>query len=659
MILKKVKIKNFKQFHGENEIVFNTNGKVTILYGFNGFGKTRLHSFFNWLFYGEDRDNEIIYNKPNMDQSFSGDTSEVIGEIEFEHNSIDYILRRSEEFKKNTSKINSLGSVLRLRYLDDNKNWRTIVNPKNEIKKILPQELSQYFFFDGEGMLNELLGKTSSRKFGTNLKDAINTIFGLRIYENAIKDLGSGKTSVTYELSKQLKDTNGKNKASGLIKYISHTSKEIEDLETAIETNDRRIEDLNTRNDELSKLIGKAADKDKLETQRKNNLKLIDKLNKEIEDSVKRVGRYTTEKVSYLMVSKNITNSKQILSKKAEENYVSGLTRPLVENLITNAKCICGNEITDDEVKQLTKLLDFLPPKSYKSVYLDYKRNAQKRLESADLSLEIYTNILAMITTKRGEIIDLREQIENIDKELNSIKHIAPYVNERKENESEIKRLNKKVKDDIDAKAGKSLKLEGAKQQLKAATNNSKHNKLIQNKIEFVESIKDMLEDEYSQKRLEYRSILQNNIIELADKMLSVERNIELLDNYTLSVKDNFNNHILSEGQAAIMTFSYIGGILNSLKQLSVEYVSTEYPLILDAPLSKLDPYHIAKVLEHLPTFSNQIIIFSKEEIDQLITKDDKEYIYQIMANKEANKARLCKYVGHDYFKNIAFRVVE
>jgi DNA sulfur modification protein DndD len=656
MILKTVTIRNFKQFYDSNTINFNTQGKITVVYGFNGFGKTRLHSFFNWLFYGKDRDNENIYNKPMMDKLFIGDVMVVSGELEFEHNNISYILLRTEEFKKNNSRVTSYGSVLKLRYLDDNKNWRTVVLPEKEISKILPNELSQYFFFDGEGMLSELLGKTSSRRFGTNLKDAINTIFGLKIYENAIKDISSGKVSAVFELSKQLKDTKGKNKPQGLLNYISNFSEEIEDSENTLKELEDKINFLNDRNQELSSKIGQATNKISLEKTRSNNKKLIDRYRSDIDNYTKKIGYYSTKTISYLLVSKNITDSQKILSKKADENYVSGLTRPLIENLLKEDTCICGNKISENERKKLENLLDYLPPKSYKSVFLDYQKSAKRRLESADLSLKVFDDYMIKITEKRVNIMDLEQDIDDIDKQLESIKNVEPYVNERKDNEKEILRLNGLISRYTREIAEKNIKLKGAKQQLRDITKNSNHNRIIQEKIDFLESICDTLRKEYNKKKLDYKVILENNIKSLANNMLSVNRNIKLLDNYTLSVTDDSNNHILSEGQAAIITFSYIGGILNSLKSLDVEYVSSEYPLILDAPLSKLDIYHIEKVFEHLPSFSNQIVIFSKERIDQYITDEDQNHMYQIMSNKQANQAVIGKYIGKDYFSNLSFR---
>lgn len=47
MKIDKIHYYNFRNFDKEGEITFNTDGKVTIIYGTNGDGKTTLHES-NW-----------------------------------------------------------------------------------------------------------------------------------------------------------------------------------------------------------------------------------------------------------------------------------------------------------------------------------------------------------------------------------------------------------------------------------------------------------------------------------------------------------------------------------------------------------------------------------------------------------------------------------
>ena len=54
MLIKKLRMENFRQFKGKTVIEFSTDPteNVTIILGDNTFGKTTLLQAFNWCFYG-------------------------------------------------------------------------------------------------------------------------------------------------------------------------------------------------------------------------------------------------------------------------------------------------------------------------------------------------------------------------------------------------------------------------------------------------------------------------------------------------------------------------------------------------------------------------------------------------------------------------------
>ena len=63
MLLKSLKVKDFRQFKGEQTIMFanDLQKNVTVIMGDNGTGKTTLAQAFTWCLYGEtDFEDKIL-----------------------------------------------------------------------------------------------------------------------------------------------------------------------------------------------------------------------------------------------------------------------------------------------------------------------------------------------------------------------------------------------------------------------------------------------------------------------------------------------------------------------------------------------------------------------------------------------------------------------
>ena len=62
MRIKSIEYENFRNFMERGKIECSTDGRVTIVYGRNGDGKTTLHQLFQWIFYGQ-----VHFNKTTTD----------------------------------------------------------------------------------------------------------------------------------------------------------------------------------------------------------------------------------------------------------------------------------------------------------------------------------------------------------------------------------------------------------------------------------------------------------------------------------------------------------------------------------------------------------------------------------------------------------------
>ena len=197
MKIKAIRYQNFRQFAERGEVTFDTDGKVTIVYGTNGDGKTTLHQLFQWILY-----KKVTFNRTTSDSKLynlgraarlSPECGFIVwGEIEFEHDNMQYLVRREYTYykQKNGNIIHkSENDEFYVKKRTESNNWDDVELPEKLIQDVIPFGLAPYFFFDGETMIADLkIRGTDSAK---TLKTALYSIFDLEAYEKALEDIGN------------------------------------------------------------------------------------------------------------------------------------------------------------------------------------------------------------------------------------------------------------------------------------------------------------------------------------------------------------------------------------------------------------------------------------------------------------------------------------
>ena len=161
MKFKKIIITNFRQFKGRNELNFSTDDdkNITIVYGGITHGKTTLLQAFNWVFYNIvklENPNDLL-NKEIADNLGRGESAEVEVEIHLEFDGENYRLIRKQVYSVYLNEMYgkiSTGTSLVRAEKEQNDTWIPAGNYDDIINKIMPSNLSTYFFFDGERIDN-------------------------------------------------------------------------------------------------------------------------------------------------------------------------------------------------------------------------------------------------------------------------------------------------------------------------------------------------------------------------------------------------------------------------------------------------------------------------------------------------------------------------
>ena len=644
MKIKRLGYDNFRAFKTRGDIIFSTDGKVNIIYGGNGAGKTTLHQLFQWVFYNTTSFNKSssdkLYNLEYESEQSINSTFSVIGDIEFEHEGKLYLLRREWQYQKKMSTSINTNKRVTLSYKTEDYDWERVPGDSSLfIEKVLPSGLSTYFFFDGERMITDLMekGQDSSKK----LKKALYSIFNLNLYEKASRHIGSPdiKTSVIGKLYLSRTGTGNKANIDALKANIENATGQIEESELNIESRETGKSTNAQEIREISETIGGAKTRKEYEALRKTLKNTADSLAKQIEDEQLLFGERLVQHYPRVLASRSVILAKKKLKHKLDtETLIPGIEKPLIEAILNgDGICICGQPLNENARNHLMHYLDLLPPASYKRVYDIFTNEAEMAATASHYDLA--KHIKKVLDFKRQQH-EAEEKVRGIDDELKVITDIQGLVDRRRALEADNKRIDDELNAFRDRLSKLKLYLNKQKRDFEAEVDSNSSNAVISRKISIMQDIKRHFDDELVKLAREYSKKLCVAIRILLETMLTTKRSVEMSEDFLMRVFDNFNDEYKSEGQFAVVTFAYIGGIFRIINE-DENIPQKEFPLVLDGPFSKLDPDNRQNVLNCIPGYAPQIILFSKDDLNPLIRPDTIGKVYKIISNEYRNVAHV------------------
>lgn len=643
MKISKIEFENFRNFKDYGEIRCSTDGKLTVIYGKNGDGKTTLHQLFQWVFYGQVHFNKTtsdrLYNLQFENEQPYGSVFNVLGRVDFEHDGIMYSLTRTYTYKKGLDDSEKIAEDFTLNQMDSDNNWRRHSNPKTTIEKLLPSGLSEYFFFDGESMIADLRvkGKDSAGK----LRKALYSMFDLDIIENAINHIGRTdlKTTVLGKLYLKKAPVSSSGAVAAVKTNIVNAQAKIEEYSSKIQIAKSEKEKKRLLINQISEQIGNTQSKADYERQRKDLKMQRDAFIRNAKNEESAFGDTVIEMFPRLLISKSIEDARKKLHLKIEDNKLPiGVGKRLIEYLLkdTTTECICGNPLCEKEIEHIRSYLEMLPPKSPTMLYNDFSKTAKMWGKGYDRrKIEQYIEM----------VFDNNENAEKCDrniKELDDAEQKSPDIEDlviaRQQAEADVAQLDADLSNMETEQRKFEIYLKKQMQEFDRLTKASAENEVVVTKIDIMNMVRDHFVKKLEEKSETYSRRLQENIQMLIDEMLTSKRTVSVNKEFSVIVADSFHNESKSEGQFAVVSFAYIGGILKMLqseKHLSVK----EYPLVLDGPFSKLDAEQRQNVVNAIPSFAPQVILFSKDDLQEIINPDFIGKVWTIESNDEKNIA--------------------
>lgn len=652
MKINSVTIKNFRCYYGESTINFDTSGKVTLIYGDSGYGKTSFLQFFNWMFYSNPdfgvNNEKPLFNSIAFQECGFNKTFSVYGKIDFEHLGTKFSLRKEEVYRAKVTEKDTICETTDIdlyEMVDDN--WSPCKLEKNEIerkiKSILPKELSKYFLLDGEKAREIVLDKR-------NLKKAIHSLFGLDAYEQAISHIGNvGKRNsvlglLSDEMNKSIIKTNN-NDPIRLKSALEKKSEEIESYNNQLTNIKERVSTLRTERDTLFIELGKQNQKDDLLDNKRlfeNTIKQLIKRNKEI---LHNIGDVSYKNYPYLFLSGKISDSSLFLRKmnakfiNNDKNIFEHLRKELLEEIKDKGICVCGKELDDQSFDYINNVLKTMLPHSYTDDFGKFVKKAKRQVTIAK------SNSLK-IDELYDEYTQHLHEIHQFEEENNKIDITIKDLEKNKDKRESLDKLDNEIGLEERKEAALRTNMAQAQQvhriwskDYDRALSNAKVSSEFTNKKEFFETIKNLLEKQKTEQELNVKNTI-NKCVRDTFKLLTTQTGIDaekiefINDDFTL------RSSFLSGGQKSVDVFSYVIGIVKALKHCQME--NNENFIIVDAPFAFTDGTQSKHVFRTLPSVTQTILLtLDLNKIDDDLNDTSLYDLYVLKTSNSQDKTKI------------------
>lgn len=648
MIITEIKIFNFGPFLGEHEINFPNDGSgVHIIRGNNGQGKTSLQRAILWCLYGEvvDRKGKEVRPTSLLNRNAFKDAIYQFW-VRIFFNNGDEIWSISRQMSASSHQDSR---YIRGMILDVVKDGVVQSNPKSVIERLLPNDVSRFFFFDGEMLRDyeELLEQESTQM--KLLKKSVEHILGIPYLKLAREDVKAVKKSFSTERAKIIRKLGGKD-YQDLANEYQLIIDEISRKEELITQLDGQISKLEIEIHELKRRLTDLEEVEKLAEERMNLEREIEKyeiMAREERTNLKNLNSSYYKSI-LINLSENIVKQLNIKHEQvmAKYNEKQGLLKYLhdLNQSMEKVKCtLCGNVLDEIELNHLEK----------------EKESTKIRIEELteipepNLEYEGYRNILNVLPNdeiERGEFIKIETELLETTHKIASLTSRVNVIKDKliSVDEEEPLKIETKIRSD-ERELGR---LEGEKSAMKnglledleisslldqkLASINQDELNILKKRIDLLTSIESVFEDAISVYCEDRRKEVETESTSIFKKLRSKT------DFDRLEINENFGLNIIttkgivlnraewrSAGEEQIVAFSLVGA-LNKCAQV-------EAPIFMDTPLGRLDIEHGERVIEYIPTMSEQIVLlvtdreFRKEE-ESLISdkiKSDHTLIYR------------------------------
>lgn len=644
MIIKSITLTNFRQYRGTQTIEFSTDPQknVTVVLGVNTSGKTTLVQAFLWCLYETTSfPTKKILNAELENGLMPYATTTAGVKIVLVHDNREFTIDRTQRYTVDDNKsVRAERTVLSVSYKDETGNSIPVSTDDraDTINRILPQDLSDYFFFDGE-RIEEINDKK-------NVAAAVRGLMGLDIVSDAVEHLNPMKpASAVGRLKKEL-DIGKEQRGALLREKQTKQEEQIKAYKTRLDTTVEQIEYYQRE----KKRLGERLLETKAVREKQNERERLEKDLRFLEGEIKRTrerliqdfNRYYLSFFAYPLVEK----AKKVLKDaKTDTRGIPNMDSTAIDFILERGRCICGCELTKNQgaVENILKERELIPPHNIGTTIRTFLAEcdgvSRRGAETNEIIQRDWTDYCRQ-TRRYNETSDSIKRVgEEIIKlgEVNASQIEQDYQDAERHLHSEIE-LKGRIESNI---ANAKSELADIEREISGLVLQNEKNALIRKEISYATAVYEWFRKSYDEQVKDVKDNLTASINRIFDQMYHGKRRVEIDDNYRIKLLTDVGDSSIktdeSKGLEAVKNFSFISGIVDLARKRArqkqdaanefAQLIDTEpYPIVMDAPFSNVDEIHIANISMILPDIAEQVIL--------IVMKKDWEHARETMKDR-------------------------
>jgi DNA sulfur modification protein DndD len=644
MLIKSICLTNFRQFIGTQEVIFSTDKErnVTSLVGENTSGKTAFIRAFEWCLYNKiGFEDKILLNMDIVEKMNVGETQTVVGKVVIYHDNTDYEITRSCTYTcTGPDTVRESLKDLKMCYLQADGQTKTFIEThdiQDNISRILPVDLSSYFFFGGER-----INSISSR---ADIESSVKGLMGLDVLDNARLHL----KKVIAQFKKNL-DLTGNEDAIRANQNLESKIKNLKVLQDKYTEIQNQIEYYEVESDKYAALLKENENTASDQKRREALTSIITSLEERIvADSKMLVSYFNKDAFSFF----GIPLIKQAISVldniDGMTDYVPHMHSEAIKHILDRGYCICGTNVVRGSgsaaEQNLLKESEKQPPESIGGIVNNYKEASATYIASS----EFYE------TNVNSKYADIRKQQRDLGNRKDELKKVAEMLEGKKDTKSldenyraaikKLEQLKKDANTNQQTQGACNKDIENLDRALDSLIKSNEKNRKISQCIDYATATFEFVNDAYLIKEREIRTKLEEKVNFNFSVMYHGSRTLTIDEKYRVKYSDVTTEE--SDGLKVVKSFAFITGLVELAKEALTEKIDMDlnlgarnYPLAMDAPFSNLDPDHISNICNRLPEIGEQVIIAVTDKDWAFAEQDLKPYLgkrYDIKKDKKAD----------------------